>query len=365
MGVIPPIFFWPAAAVLAGFCMVAVLWFSARAAKRALAAGEDPAREVYRRQLQDLDDMVDRGVLAPEEREATRAETARRLLSQTPEAGEKGAARLAPVIAAGLAALAAIGLYVWLGAPGVADQPYQARLAQWKNTNPNALRPDEVAAVLRDLAKTHPNDPKLFGLLGRVERMAGDPVSAAQYLNRAIKLDPNNADLYASLGDALAAGAGDKPTPEAEAALNHALAIDPNNPSALYYLGGARAADGDKAGAVKLWRQLATQLPPGDVRGQQLQAMIAQLEQGPSAAQVAKAQASVSGADQAGFIRGMVASLQAKLDAQPDDPAGWARLVRSYHVLHDQAAEDRALARARSLFAKRPGDLATVEAAAR
>ncbi len=365
MGVIPPILIWPAAAVLAGFCVVVVLWFAARASKHALAAGEDPARAVYRRQLQDLDDMVDRGVLAPEEREATRAETARRLLSETTADGETAGARLAPVIAAGVAALVAIGLYVWLGAPGQPDQPFQARLAQWKNANPNTLRPDEVAAVLRDLTKAHPDDPKLFGLLGRVERMAGDPAAAAQYLNRAIKLDPNNADLYAALGDALAAGAGDKPTPEAEAALNHALAIDPNNPAALYYLGGARAADGDKAGAVRLWRQLATQTPPGDVRGQQLQAMIAQLEQGPSAAQVAKAQAGLDAGDQAGFIRGMVASLQARLDAQPDDPAGWARLVRSYHVLHDQAAEAKALARARTLFAKRPGDLAQVEAAAR
>jgi len=69
--------------------------------------------------------------------------------------------------------------------------------------------------------------------------------------------------------------------------------------------------------------------------------------------------------DQAAFIRSMVAGLQAKLDASPDDPAGWARLVRSYRVLGDQAAEMKALTRARALFASRPKDLAPIEAEAK
>ena len=61
----------------------------------------------------------------------------------------------------------------------------------------------------------------------------------------------------------------------------------------------------------------------------------------------------------------MVASLQAKLDANPDDPAGWARLVRSYKVLGDKAAEAKALTRARALFAKRPADLGPIETEAK
>jgi cytochrome c-type biogenesis protein CcmH len=218
--------------------------------------------------------------------------------------------------------------------------------------------------VLREDLKAKPNDAKLLGLLGRVERSAGDPIAAAQYLSRAARLDPNNPDLYAALGDALAAAAGDKPTPEAVAALDHALQLDPNNPSALYFMGGAKAAEGDRAGAAALWRRLAAQLAQNDVRRAPLLAMADQVEKGPRA-EVPAATAAAIPAEQASFIRGMVASLQARLDASPNDPAGWARLVRSYGVLGDKAAQAKALARARTLFANRPGDLAPIEAEAK
>ncbi len=390
MGVIPPLVFWPAAATLAALCALLVLWFSARTARRVTSEADDPARAVYRRQLADLDDLVERGLLPEGERAAAHAEAARRLLA-TPGAAapERAGARLAPVAVAALAALAALGLYLWIGAPGQPDQPFRARLNQWRNAPVNTLRADQVAAVLREVARDKPNDARLLGLLGRVERAAGDPVAAAQDLERATRLEPANADLYAALGDALAAAAGNKPTPEAEAALGHALQLDPNNPAALYYLGGARAADGDRAGAAGLWRRLAAELPDQDARRRPLLAMADQVERGsaanaPASAQAPSAQApsaqapstqapstqaraiaAAPAAEQAGFIRGMVASLQARLDAHPDDPAGWARLVRAYHVLGDGAAEGRALARARSLFKGRPDQLAPIEAAAK
>ncbi len=364
MGALSPFLFWTAAAVLAGLCAVLVLVFSARAAKRAMGAGEDPARALYRRQLHDLDDLVDRGLLAEGEREAARAEAGRRLLTLEAAQPEKVGKPLLPFIAAGAAALAALGLYLWQGSPGVADQPFKARIERWKTTPINNLRPDEMAAVLREVVKTKPNDPKLLALVGRVERSAGDPIAASQYLTRAAKLDPNNPDLYAALGDALAAAAGDKPTPEAVAALNHALQLDPSNQAALYFMGGAKAAEGDRAGAALLWRKLAGELAANDVRRGPLLAMADQVEKGPQA-QAPAANPSAIPAEQAGFIRGMVATLQTRLDAKPDDPAGWARLVRSYKVLGDKPAEDRALARARSLFAKRPSDLAPIEAEAK
>jgi cytochrome c-type biogenesis protein CcmH len=166
----------------------------------------------------------------------------------------------------------------------------------------------------------------------------------------------------------MAAAAGNKPTPDAEAALNKALALDPNNQAALYYLGGARAADGDGAGAAKLWRRLAALLPDNDGRRAPLLATADQVENGQAAGPAAPSApppASAMSGDQAGFIRGMVASLKARLDASPDDPAGWARLVRSYRVLGDKPAAVAALAKARTLFKDRPKDLGLIEAEAK
>jgi cytochrome c-type biogenesis protein CcmH len=50
------------------------------------------------------------------------------------------------------------------------------------------------------------------------------------------------------------------------------------------------------------------------------------------------------------MIRGMVASLDAKLTENPDNIEGWLRLVRSYAVLGDQAAAGSALKRASATF---------------
>src|ERR1700743_2584325 len=95
--VIPPILFWPAAAILAGLCAYLVMAFGARAARKSVDVAEDPAKAVYRRQIQDLNELVDRGVLAEDEHDAARAEAARRLLAETPAAPEKPGARLWPL----------------------------------------------------------------------------------------------------------------------------------------------------------------------------------------------------------------------------------------------------------------------------
>tara|TARA_R110002020_G_scaffold18931_7_gene65457 strand:+ start:3682 stop:5289 length:1608 start_codon:yes stop_codon:yes gene_type:complete len=73
---------------------------------------------------------------------------------------------------------------------------------------------------------------------------------------------------------------------------------------------------------------------------------------GPRQADVAAA-ANMSTADRTSMIRGMVASLDAKLQDNPDNLEGWLRLVRSYAVLGDRAAAEQAVVRASATF---PGD---------
>lgn len=356
---------WLAAAALAGLAGMLMMRFAAGAARSAAAGEADPGREVYARQLAELDAMVDRGVLAPSERPAARAEAARRLLNAPRCAPEMAGSRRLALAAAALTGVAAVALYAMVGSPGTPDQPFKARIAAWSRTPPSQLRPDQIAAVLREVAKTRPNDPRLLTFLAQAERGADDAPAAVADLRKAIALDPRNADLQAMLGEALAAEAGGKPTPEAVAALKAALQIEPNNQQALFYLGGAEAALGQRADAGATWRRLAGRLDAKDPRREKLLALARQIETAPAAPADATAPPSPSvGAAQMGFIRGMVASLQARLDAQPDNAAGWAQLVRSYRVLGDTAAEAQALARARSQFAGRPDQLRPIEAEA-
>jgi cytochrome c-type biogenesis protein CcmH len=65
------------------------------------------------------------------------------------------------------------------------------------------------------------------------------------------------------------------------------------------------------------------------------------------------------------MIEGMVASLAAKLEADPADSEGWARLIRSYMVLERPDEAKAALEKARAAKAGDSEGLAMIETEAR
>jgi len=367
--------FWIAAGGLAAAAAALILARAAAAARSASTPTEDPALAIYRRQLGELDALAGRGVMGPEELQAAKAEAARRLLSAADikrRAERPGGrrARTAVLAAAIATAAAALVLYLKLGSPGLKDEPYQARLAAWRSADPSTLGAPQMAALLRSIAQQKPNDAKVYDYLGRAELAAGDDVAAAQAFRKAIRLAPRRADLLAMLGEALSMDAGGAPPPEARQAFQQALALEPTNAPARYYLGRADIAAGQVQQGLTIWRSLAADLPSGDDHRAALLAEIDAVNrhaddaptptpsetQGATAAQVPAAQLS--------FIRAMVAKQAADLDAHPNDPEGWARLVRSYGVLGDQTAQAQALAKAQKVFAGRPDALAMIQAAA-
>lgn len=64
------------------------------------------------------------------------------------------------------------------------------------------------------------------------------------------------------------------------------------------------------------------------------------------------------------MIRGMVDRLEARLEADPGDPDGWIRLMRSRLVLGEETAASAAFDRARLAFADAPDPLGRIVAAA-
>ena len=85
---------------------------------------------------------------------------------------------------------------------------------------------------------------------------------------------------------------------------------------------------------------------------------------GPTAADV-EAAGTMSDTDRTGMIEGMVAQLAERLEAEPDDAEGWARLVRSYMVLGRPDDARAALDEARTALAGAADKLALVESEAR
>jgi cytochrome c-type biogenesis protein CcmH len=355
---------WVAAGVLSAAAAGLVLH---RAARAALDAGSaDPTLAVYRRQLGEIDDLAERGLIAEGERKAAHAEAGRRLLVAADYEVQPWTAapnlRGAVLAVAGLAPLLAIAIYLGVGAPGMPDQPIRARIAHWRRTDLASLTAPQMAAVLREVTAEHP-DPEGYRFLALAENQSDNPSGAARALRKAIVLSPRRGDLWEMLGVSLVAEAGGQETPGAVTAFNQALKLDPHAVLARFHLARAQAQAGDRTGAVVALKALQADMPAGDPRRDSLAEAITEAE-GPAPSAVA-AVAGASAGDQIQMIRGMVANLAAKLKASPDDPEGWVRLVRSYAVLGDAAARDQALTDAKARYRGRADMLQQLDAAAK
>src|SRR5258708_9059394 len=124
--------FWATAGVLSAAAAILILFRAAQAAARVEPA--DTTSMFYRRQLAEIGDLADRGLIGEGERRGAEAEAGRRLLAATDRPAEIWSASPSrgPVLIAAVAAPAvALALYLGLGAPGIADPPLPGRLAQW------------------------------------------------------------------------------------------------------------------------------------------------------------------------------------------------------------------------------------------
>lgn len=74
---------------------------------------------------------------------------------------------------------------------------------------------------------------------------------------------------------------------------------------------------------------------------------------GPSQADIEAAQA-LTPEQRAQMILGMVDSLAAKLEDTPDNPQGWARLIRARYVLGQEAQAQADIARVKDIYKTRP-----------
>jgi cytochrome c-type biogenesis protein CcmH len=368
--------FWIAAAGLSAVVAALMLRGAARAS---LGVADDASLAVHRRQVSEIDDLAERGLLADAELKGARAEAGRRLIAAADLQAAWPAAdpKLRPLIL-GLAALApvtALVAYMMIGAPGRIDQPFLKRVVEWRNTDPAQLEPQKIAAVLEQIVAARPKDPEALKNLALARLASGDTTGAAQALRRAVILAPDRVDLWVALGETFVAEGEGEIGVDARRAFHEALKRDPDSASARYHLARARIADGDLAGGLADWRALLSSLPADDPRRAAFGQEIAQVEAAgglpasaaptgqPSQAQV-QAQAAAGGGDVDGMIHGMVAGLAARLEANPDDPDGWIKLTRAYAVLGDATRRDATLAKAQARYKDQPKVLAALRQAA-
>ena len=369
--------FWILAAVMAALVVIVLLWPLLR--RRATAPdAADFDRAVYRDQLAELEQDLERGLIDTGAAEAARREIGRRLLqteaaeASAPAAGGGGWRSVALVLIIALPPALGLGLYLHLGTPDLPGLP----LAERDPGGP--LEVGLLEARLKERIESEPRDIESRLILAQVYARTGRYAEAVEVYRAAIaeveKLGPVPGPLHAALGESLVAAAGGQVGREARLAFAAAIEADPGNSRARYYAGLAMAQDGRLEAAIDVWKSLAEDLPAASPMVNLLRQQIAQAAQdagiqppalalrpessapegpGPSAADVEAAQ-EMSAEERQEFIRAMVGRLAGRLAEQPADPDGWLRLARAYLVLEEVDKARDALASAETQIAALP-----------
>ena len=312
--------------------------------------------EVYRDQLAEVDRDIQRNLISTSEADQAKAEISRRMLRLGGGAGSTRPSSRGIASLVGGAAVLAIpllswGTYVVIGSPDIPSQPLQERLSKL----PSESTPDELVARAESALRQNPDDGRGWDVLAPIYQRLGRANEAVFAYRNAIRLLGASAERETGLGVALSDVAGGTMSADAHAAFERALALDPQFAKAHFFLNVAAAQEGRFEEAITGWSRMVKDLPEdSEWRQAAAQAIdIARQRQvsaanapGPTETDVAAAK-DMSDEDRSSMIAAMVASLDEKLRANPDDFEGWKRLVRSYVVLGkpDQARD--ALARGR------------------
>jgi cytochrome c-type biogenesis protein CcmH len=316
---------------------------------------------VYRDQLQELDRDLARGLITPADADAARLEIQRRLLATDKVPAPPSRLSRSPVLALTVFVViagGAVGSYLWLGAPGLPDEPFAARKAEIAHGgNPASLQ--QATTALAAKLKQNPSDAAGWLLYGRSLALLSQWDQAEDAYRHAIDLSQTGPDVIADHAEVLVLQAGGTVTPAAEAAFHQVLKADPSSGIARYYLAVAAMQAGEPRQAIEGFQSLLAEMPADSPLRPQLGQRVAEAAHaadipvpelargassapapGPDADALAEA-ANMPDEQRQAMVRDMVAKLAAKQDADPGNLEGWLRLGRAYAVLHqpDKAAD--------------------------
>ncbi|MEM7170480.1 MAG: c-type cytochrome biogenesis protein CcmI [Pseudomonadota bacterium] len=373
--------------------------------ERAPSTPDQQDLAVYRDQLDEVERDLGRGLIDADQAAAASREIKRRILEadareQSSLGQQSGTSnRLTAMGLAICSPLAALGLYLWLGTPGLPGLPYADRQDGLPVDSASQLA---MISQIETQLETNPENQEAWLTLGHLYRLTQNLEGAAGAYRRALIIAPDWVQARTSLAETLIAQGGGSVTQEARRLFAQVLESDPNNPSALYYAGLAMAQDGYLREAISAWLTLLRASPEGSpwipAVAQQVQDAAVALNldpttlqprddgtatgqsapdpfdgtspglssgtapsmapslapsRGPSAEDMATA-AEMSTEERAAFIQSMVDQLASRLEEDPENLQGWLRLANAYRVLGQPEKMGAALASAEKLVADLP-----------
>ena len=251
---------WLVIALMTAAAMFCVLWPFVRRTGVA-RSGSDVV--VYQDQLDEIERDLAAGMIGGAEAEAARIEVSRRLIAAADarsavETGTRAPARIQSLTAAvALIALpaGAVGLYLALGSPNLAGQPFSDQVARAHATETGQSITGLITQVEKHL-KENPGDGRGWEVIAPVYMRLGRYQDAVTAHSNALRLLGATALREANLGEALVNAANGIVTAQAKAAFDRALALDAKDVATRFYLGLAAEQDGRGPEAVKIWQGL-------------------------------------------------------------------------------------------------------------
>lgn len=263
---------------------------------------------------------------------------------------------------AGVAAVVAAGIAIYRGDSQGGTRAIPPAVEASATAQPSV---DDVIAKLEAKLKDKPDDAEGWRMLGWAYFQTERYAEAATALRRATTLDPDNAETYSFLGEALVLASDEEGRIPADAmrAFDKALARDPKDARARYFKAVAMDLAGRHKAAIDAWFSLLEDTPADAPYAQDIRDVIETVAKknridvarrlaearfaAPSGDMAtdgaARAAAGIPGpsrdemqaagqlpkGQQDAMVRGMVDGLEAKLKANPANADGWIMLMRS------------------------------------
>lgn len=227
---------------------------------------------IYRDELQKLASEHAAGRVNAQEYEISHAEMRQRLFQDTNDEDDRAVMGSTKKVIIGLSIfiiLLSSGLYFYLGDV--------ARVAQQSQQKP--MTQASVEQMVADFTQKMEKDPgnlKGWAMLGRSYRILGRYADAANAYGRAGAFINDDPELLAEYADVLVAVANGNFSGKPLQFINQALKLDPNNLLALWLSGSASFNGGNYKVAVQTWQKLAQQLPPNSEEARAIERSIAE-----------------------------------------------------------------------------------------
>ena len=239
---------------------------------------------VYRDQLSELEADRRNGLIGEEQYAQDRDEIERRLLEDTATTQSNKAAP-APLSARNTAYLLGIGLplvaivfYMMIGEPDrIANPAPIGAPPSASSAAPQGRTQEQIEANVAKLAQrleSNPNDVQGWTMLARSYSSMDKYAEAANAYAKATELNPKDADLWAEYAFATGMSEGRSLQGKATELINRALKVDPENAKALQLAGSAAFQAEDYKKAVEYWQRVLKKVPPGSEVAETINARI-------------------------------------------------------------------------------------------